>query len=237
MSFSKFEKKLEGMVEGIFSRAFRAPLQPVELAKKLTRAVEDNRTISVANTFVPNLYKIFVSPTDNQTFVTLGPKLIAELEKYLREFIADRGYKTVGGVVIEIHPDENIKPSGIEITPENAANIPQISPLPGDPITGRIVTFNHNGMQKSQISYILYKNTEIPLADGMTFGRSTTNTVVLSGIEISRNHAEVVQTEEGWLLRDKGSANGTMVNGRLVNSHLLAKDDKIMIGNEILQVK
>ncbi len=237
MSFSKFEKKLEGMVEGIFSRAFHAPLQPVELAKKLTRVVEDNRTISVANTFVPNLYKISLSPADNQGFATLGPKLIAELEKYLREFISDRGYQTVGGIVIEIQPDENLKNGTVEIITENAPQIPQLSPLPGDPITGRIVTFNHNGAHKSQISYIIYNEKEIALADGMTIGRSTVNTIVLAGIEVSRNHAEIVQTEEGWLLRDKGSANGTMVNGKLINSHLLVKDDKILIGNEILIIR
>ena len=58
------EAKLEGLVEGAFSRAFKSRVQPVELARKLAKEMEENKTISVSRVYVPNEYRIFLSPDD-----------------------------------------------------------------------------------------------------------------------------------------------------------------------------
>ena len=48
------EAKLEAFVEGAFSRAFKSRVQPVELARKLAKEMEENQVVSISRTYVPN---------------------------------------------------------------------------------------------------------------------------------------------------------------------------------------
>ena len=52
------EQKIEGLFEGVFGRAFRAHVQPVELARKLAKEMDDHRTVSVSRVYVPNEYTV-----------------------------------------------------------------------------------------------------------------------------------------------------------------------------------
>ena len=77
----------------------------------------------------------------------------------------------------------------------------------------------------------------IPLTNGLTIGRGSTNTLALSEAGVSRQHAEIVQQEGAWLLRDLGSTNGTFVNERRVTTHRLYPGDSIKIGNTLILVR
>src|SRR5919201_924071 len=50
------EQKIEGLFEGVFGRAFRTNVQPVELARKLAKEMDDHRTVSISRVYVPNEY-------------------------------------------------------------------------------------------------------------------------------------------------------------------------------------
>jgi pSer/pThr/pTyr-binding forkhead associated (FHA) protein len=72
-----------------------------------------------------------------------------------------------------------------------------------------------------------------PVADArITFGRRSDNTVVIASRRASRFHAEVVREGDGYVLHDRGSRNGTLVNGRRVVAHPLRSGDLITIGDE-----
>jgi hypothetical protein len=58
------EQKIEALVEGVFGRAFRTNVQPVELARKLAKEMDDHRQVSVSRVYVPNEYTIFLSESD-----------------------------------------------------------------------------------------------------------------------------------------------------------------------------
>ena len=62
------EQKIEALVEGVFGRAFRTNVQPVELARKLAKEMEDAKSVSLARTYVPNQYWVFLSPDDRSQF-------------------------------------------------------------------------------------------------------------------------------------------------------------------------
>ena len=79
------EHKIESLFEGVFGRAFRANVQPVELARKLVKEMEDHRVISVSRVYVPNEYTIYLSPADREQFTTYESSLVAELQDYLAE--------------------------------------------------------------------------------------------------------------------------------------------------------
>ncbi|MFC4592140.1 FHA domain-containing protein [Sphaerisporangium corydalis] len=66
----------------------------------------------------------------------------------------------------------------------------------------------------------------------ITFGRRDDNTVVIASGRASRLHAEVLREAGGYVLHDRGSRNGTLVNGNRVTSHVLKQGDVIAIGDE-----
>jgi pSer/pThr/pTyr-binding forkhead associated (FHA) protein len=66
----------------------------------------------------------------------------------------------------------------------------------------------------------------------LVFGRDAGSDVVIAGTEVSRRHAEIQATPEGYVLNDL-SVNGTYVNGeRIGRQHLLARADVIRIGHD-----
>ncbi|MFE1850158.1 FHA domain-containing protein [Streptomyces sp. NPDC002387] len=80
----------------------------------------------------------------------------------------------------------------------------------------------------------LLAGERIPILDTrVTFGRNSDNTVVISSLSVSRFHAEIVFDEnEGYVLHDCGSSNGTQVNGEDVESRLLQSGDEITMGDQ-----
>ena len=66
----------------------------------------------------------------------------------------------------------------------------------------------------------------------ITLGRATECTVPIRDRYLSRRHAEIVRDGEGWMVRDCGSVNGTLLNGsRVAGSAPLRRGDKIMLGD------
>jgi FHA domain len=66
----------------------------------------------------------------------------------------------------------------------------------------------------------------------ITFGRGAENDVIIPNPLASRLHAELRQEASGYVLYDRGSSNGTFVNGTQVTAHLLEPGDEIVIGGE-----
>ena len=62
------ESKLESLFEGVFGRAFRSNVQPVELARKLVKEMDDHRSVSVSRVYVPNEYTVYLAPSDREQF-------------------------------------------------------------------------------------------------------------------------------------------------------------------------
>ena len=79
------ESKLESLFEGVFGRAFRSNVQPVELARKLVKEMDDHRSVSVSRVYVPNEYTVYLSPGDRDQFAGYEDSLCEELADYLTE--------------------------------------------------------------------------------------------------------------------------------------------------------
>src|ERR1051326_5975344 len=77
------ESKLESLFEGVFGRAFRTNVQPVEMARKLVKEMDEHRNVSVSRVYVPNEYTIYLSPGDREQFVDYEDNLRDELQEYL----------------------------------------------------------------------------------------------------------------------------------------------------------
>jgi len=86
------ESKIEGVFEGVFGRAFRTHVQPVELARKLAKEMDEHRSVSVSRVYVPNEYTVYLSPGDRQQFASYEGSLVGELQEYLTEHAKRESY-------------------------------------------------------------------------------------------------------------------------------------------------
>src|ERR687894_1395166 len=103
------EAKLGGLVEGAFGRAFKTSVQPVGLAPKLAKEMEDNQTRSVSRVYVPNHYRVFLSPQDREQFSSYEPALRKELSDYLLEHSRHEGLALTSRPQIEFMTDERLE--------------------------------------------------------------------------------------------------------------------------------
>jgi hypothetical protein len=69
-----------------------------------------------------------------------------------------------------------------------------------------------------------------PLEGETTIGRSPDCGIFLDDVTVSRKHAVVVERDNGFLIEDQGSLNGTFVNRRRVESAQLENDDELQVG-------
>src|SRR5919206_2268685 len=103
------EAKLGGLVEGAFSRAFKTNVQPVELARKLAKEMEDNQQVSISRVYVPNHYRVFLSPSDRDQFSSYEPALRKELSDYLLEHARQERFALTSRPQIEFHTDDRLE--------------------------------------------------------------------------------------------------------------------------------
>ena len=89
---------------------------------------------------------------------------------------------------------------------------------------------------ESNPPHVIGQNDDLP-DDSLTIGRSRSNSIVLDDMLVSRRHVVITADEEGLLLRDLGSRNGTFVNGRRVEQTHLHEGDRIGIGASTFEVR
>ncbi len=126
----RIETRLERTFEGGFGRTFKSNVQPVELARKLAKEMDDNRTISVSQVYVPNIYSIYLSPPDRAQFETFEASLRSELAGYLTQHAKRQAYSLPGRirVVIETADELEIGLFGIAVATEEEPRFPDMPP-------------------------------------------------------------------------------------------------------------
>jgi hypothetical protein len=126
----RIETRLERTFEGGFGRTFKSNVQPVELARKLAKEMDDNRTISVSQVYVPNIYSIYLSPADRAQFETFEASLRSELAGYLTQHAKRQAYSLPGRirVVIETADELEIGLFGIAVATEEEPRFPDMPP-------------------------------------------------------------------------------------------------------------
>jgi hypothetical protein len=103
------EQKIEGLFERGFKRAFRSSLQPVELARKLAREMEDHKTISVSRVYVPNDFTVYLSPQDRESFASYERSLVTELGSYLDAHARGAGLSLVAPATVTLETDTDLR--------------------------------------------------------------------------------------------------------------------------------
>jgi Protein of unknown function (DUF3662)/FHA domain len=102
------EGSIERLFEGVFGRAFRTHVQPVELARKLAKEMDEHRSVSVSRVYVPNEYTVYLSPADRQQFASYEGSLVGELQEYLTEHARREGYALLTPPRVKFLVDEDL---------------------------------------------------------------------------------------------------------------------------------
>ena len=116
-----FERRLERLVEGTFNKAFRSGLQPVEIGHRVTRVLDDGRTLGVnGRPVAPNNIGVYLSPADFERFESFAEALARELAEAARQHARDEGYQFVGPVTVTLVPDDTLKTGDFDVVAEIA---------------------------------------------------------------------------------------------------------------------
>jgi hypothetical protein len=103
------ENMIAGLVEGTFGRVFKAEVRPMELARKLAREMDENRTTSVSRVYAPNEYSVWLSPKDRARYEGVEHEVIDELCAYLLEHARGEDLALASRPHIVFHTDEQLQ--------------------------------------------------------------------------------------------------------------------------------
>jgi hypothetical protein len=251
--FRKANNKLEGLVEGGFGRAFKSSVQPVELAHKLAKEMGDHKTVGVANVYVPNEFEVYLGKADYDHLVSFEDSLKTELSNYVTAFARREGWTLVAPPRIELDCDEDLRvgefgiatrtvgaPAEEPIGAAAASALPPVAVVPPGPVIDQTVLYQEPPARAassapppgaSARAGLRGRQGDYQLSAAVTvIGRSRRCDIVLTDPNVSRQHAEIRRQDDGFLLRDLGSTNGTRVNRRDVQQAVLQHGDRIELG-------
>ena len=243
------EAKLGGLVEGAFGRAFKSSVQPVELAHKLAKEMEDNQMASVSRVYVPNHYRVFLSAEDREQFSSYEPALRKELSDYLLEHARSEGLALTSRPQIDLETDERLKLGefGIQAQllspPEEEQGEPEEGPPSGD--FGHTMVYSPDraaprvepgpASQSRRKALLVGEGRRNVLSGSrVVLGRSRECDIVIADANVSRRHAELRRNGDRWSVVDLGSTNGIKVNGRRVDQAELNDGDQVTIGVSVM---
>jgi len=214
MGLHQFERRLERLVEGVFARASKSGLEPVELARRLTREMDAERTLGVKGTVTPNHFTYALSPEDSKRFAAYGDALLVQLAEAAREHARDEGYTFLGPVSVALEEDDSVAAGTFLLGSEIVA-------AAGGGVVGSLVMEDGRRVEVGK--------------NPLTIGRLPECEIVLTDGNVSRRHAEVRRRDDRIVIVDLGSTNGTKVNGAGIKEKELADGDEIGLGSTRLR--
>lgn len=239
------ESKLESLFEGVFGRAFRANVQPVELARKLVKEMDEHRNVSVSRVYVPDEYTIYLFPADREQFSGYEDSLRDELQEYLAAHARRESYVLLSPPRVKFETDADLElgvfgiatrlthsarpkqpdapaaqaEPGATMVYTPAAQPPESAPEEGEPVVEREVALTFGG-----------KRHEI-VAPRVVLGRSKDCDIHVPDPNVSRRHAEVRLEGSAYTLVDLDSTNGIEVGGRKLKQVRLEDGTRFTIGS------
>jgi hypothetical protein len=243
MVLRTLEQKIEALFEGVFGRAFRTNVQPVELARKLAKEMDDHRTISVSRVYVPNEYTVYLAPPDREQFESYEDSLRLELQEYLAEHARRESYALLTSPKVLLETDEDLEmgefgiatrmtqPKGSEEPPPEAGATMIYKPKTPVAQQTEAVSAEELGMERELIALTANGERHEITKRRSTIGRSKECDVQIPDPNVSRRHAELTQEGATYWIVDLDSTNGIEVNGKRAKRAKLAHGDTVKMGS------
>jgi hypothetical protein len=234
------EHKIESLFEGVFGRAFRTHVQPVELARKLIKEMDDHRNVSVSRVYVPNEYDVYLSEADREQFAEYEDSLVDELRDYLAEHARREGYVLLSQPKVSFLTDSDLelgefgiatrmaqKPAGDGAQPEPGGTMiykPRQQPT-------EAASAVELGVGREVVS-LEFGGTSHPIEkQRVVLGRSRECDLQVNDPNVSRRHAELRQEGTTYWLVDLDSTNGIELGGKRQKRVKLENGTRVTLGS------
>ncbi len=240
-AIGKFEAFVENLLEGSFARLLHSELQPVEIAKRLGRAMDVEQMISVGKILVPNEYRVLLHPQDYAHYEPIRDSLSKELVSYLRNLAKEQRFTILQQPKVILEQDAKVAKGQVQViahlvdqtTTGDETHREMSAPARGETqkipakeinmaLESRAILKAESGPQKG-FSFLLDKPS-------VSIGRAWDNDIILEDEAISRHHAEVRLTRGMFSIHDLQSTNGSAVNGKKIGESFLKDGDRVSLG-------
>jgi Protein of unknown function (DUF3662)/FHA domain len=223
----RFERRIEGMVNGAFARAFKAEVQPVEIASALQRELDDRAAIvAQGRTLVPNDFVVELSERDSERLGGYADQLAAELVDMVRGHADQQRYAFVGPVEVAFEQASDLQTGVFRVRSSAKAGVtPMQQPTSGPPGHSAPSPFRAEAR-------LIISGTPYPLSRQVTvLGRGTEADLRIDDPGVSRKHAQISISGDTAVVTDLGSTNGTLVDGQRVGQAALVDGTEIRLGS------
>jgi hypothetical protein len=212
------------MVNGAFARAFKAEVQPVEIASALQREISDRAAVIDRNrTVIPNVFHVELSEHDYKRLAVFKDALQTELATLVRDYGAEQRYTLLGPVQVTLAQDDELETGIFRVRSEARAEVSaQPHGIPADSTSAKV---------DARQPRLEVGGTAYPLVRAITrLGRGSDTDIRIEDPGASRNHCEIVLGQP-VIIRDLSSTNGTFINGERISQIEIADGTVVMIGS------
>jgi hypothetical protein len=227
----RFEARLEGMVTGAFSKAFRAEVQPVEIAAALQRELDNNaQIVTRERSLVPNDFVIELGSHDYGRLAPYTGTLAHELVDLVREHADLQRFAFTGPIQVAFEQHDDLGTGQFRVRSQVKAGV--------DRGASYVPTGN---TERNAAAYLVINGTQHPvIPPGLVLGRGSECDVRIEDPGVSRRHAEIRVQGSGpdaqLMVVDLGSTNGTVVDGVRAAQAPLADGSRIVLGSTVVDV-
>jgi hypothetical protein len=247
------EKRMESLVEGVFGRAFRRQIHPVEIAKGLTKQMDEGRMVSISRTYAPNDFTVHLSKEDTESIRAYQASLKDELIQYASTHAENKNYHLMTPPRIRFEAEDTLRFGEFGVTAKlTGGDGPREKGAPQD-TSGQTRIFRTEESAGGEIDQgtatisadearrhgLAREIVEVVLGDEKhqlegrgpwSVGRSQENDIVINDPNVSRKHARISRADNGFVVEDLGSTNGTLLDGAPIDRERIEGGDELTFG-------
>ena len=225
------EQRLDRIVNGSFSKAFKSEVQPVELGAALQQEIDNRADTITGQTVVPNIFIIELGSVDHERLETYFETLSVELGALADAYSSEQRYTTVDSAHISFDLDSELE-TGVFRIRSTAAKRPAdviAASLVAQDVTPQVPLTSFTPEETPYLTSIT--GEEFKITKSVTnIGRGVEADIQIDDTSVSRLHCAIVLGSE-VLVRDLGSTNGTVVDGARATESILRDGSIIKVGN------
>jgi hypothetical protein len=247
------EKRMESLVEGVFGRAFRRQIHPVEIAKGLTKQMDEGRMVSISRTYAPNDFTVHLSREDTESIRAYQASLEDELIQYASTHAENKNYHLMTPPRIRFETEDTLRFGEFGVTAKlTGGDGPREKGAPQD-TSGQTRIFRteessgkeidqgtatisadearRHGLAREIVEVVLGdKKHQLEGRGPWSVGRSQENDIVINDPNVSRRHARISRADNGFVVEDLGSTNGTLLDGAPIDRERIEGGDELTFG-------
>jgi hypothetical protein len=249
------ERFFERLFERPSARLFRTHVQPVQIQRRIERAMEGGRRPGADRVLVPNQFIVHLHPDDLAGFTDAADAIAAGLADEALSFARAHHYALADRPRVDLVSDPTVQRADIRID----ARLTQPSTSEGTGGSGPASEAADRGgagpLDPTATAVFTLPQARAPRAvlrvtdpDGharefaieagvMTIGRADDNDLVARDLRVSRHHGRIVGRRGTLVYLDLGSTNGSKVNGEAVAEVVLGVGDRLEVGDTAIVVE